>query len=62
MPKRYNKALEKYNSERFDPARNPLATFLRNHAVDPALCEEFSEKGLMVPEGEDVAKDLDKSE
>jgi len=53
--KRYNKAIEKYNSERFDPARRPLETYLREQALDPALYEEFCEKGLIVPKEEDIA-------
>ena len=51
--KRCNKATEKYNSERFDPTRNSLETYLRSHAIDPALYEELYEKGLMVPKEED---------
>ena len=50
---RYNKAIEEYNSERFDPARSPFETYLRNHAIDPTLCEEFYEKGLMAPKEAD---------
>ena len=54
---RYNKAIEKYNSARFDPARNSFETYLRSHAIDPALCEELCEKGIIVPKEEDVANE-----
>ena len=51
--KRCNKATEKYNSERFNPTRNSLETYLRSHAIDPALYEELYEKGLIVQKEED---------
>jgi len=51
--KRCNKATEKYNSERFDPARNSLETYLRSHAIDPELYEELYEKGLIRSKEED---------
>jgi len=55
--KRCNEAKKEYIIGRFDPAPNPehissipLETYLRNHAVDPALNEELCEKGLIEPE------------
>ncbi|MCX5635417.1 MAG: thioredoxin family protein [Planctomycetota bacterium] len=51
--KRCNEATEEYNKDRFNLNRNSLETYLRSHAIDPALHEELYEKGLIGAKGED---------